>query len=148
MINDENEYELNQNEVEETYVEVEQVNEAEEVVQNESTEYTQVVQKNSYKTICLVLMLLLFGCLGYIVGSMSNGDKNPTEVTKSLPATTVKITQSDAEISLVDIISVAENSVVEIATETVVNGSIMRQFIAEGAGSGVIIREEGYIITA
>jgi serine protease Do len=41
-----------------------------------------------------------------------------------------------------------ENSVVEIATETVVNGSIMRQYISEGAGSGVIIREDGYIITA
>jgi serine protease Do len=65
-----------------------------------------------------------------------------------LPATTIKLTESIDEMTLVDVISMTENSVVEIATETVVNGSIMRQFISEGAGSGVIIKENGYIITA
>ena len=150
MINDENE--LNQNGEQDTFVEVEQI---EEVVENAEVEQIEkvgeveenIAKKDKYKTICLVLLLLLFGCLGYIVGGMTNTD-NEVEVTRSLPATTIKITESMDEITLVDIIAMTENSVVEIATETVVNGSIMRQFISEGAGSGVIIREDGYIITA
>ena len=39
------------------------------------------------------------------------------------------------------------NCVVEITTESVATGSMMRQFVTEGAGSGVIISEDGYIIT-
>lgn len=38
-------------------------------------------------------------------------------------------------------------SVVEITTETVVNGSYFGQYVSSGAGSGVIITTEGYIIT-
>ena len=38
-------------------------------------------------------------------------------------------------------------SVVEITTETVQNGSWMGQYISEGAGSGVIIDERGFIVT-
>lgn len=138
MINEENEYELNQNE--------ENFGEVEETIED-IDEMVEVVKKDKYKTICLILLLLLFGCLGYIVGGMTHKD-NEVTISRSLPATTVKITESDSEITLVDVIAMTENSVVEIATETVVNGSIMRQFIAEGAGSGVIIREDGYIITA
>ena len=141
MINDENE--LNQDKI---FVEVEQIDEvekAEEVVEE------NVVKRDKYKTVCLILLLLLFGCLGYIIGGMphENNIEN-NNITRSLPATTIKITESIDEVTLVDIISMTENAVVEIATETVVNGSIMRQFISEGAGSGVIIREDGYIITA
>jgi len=147
MINDENDF--NQNE-EEVFIEVEQIGDVEipEEIIEERTETNKEIKKDKYKTICLILLLLLFGCLGYIIGDMAHSNNNTNDITRSLPATTVKITEDIDEITLVDIISVAENSVVEIATETVVNGSIMRQFISEGAGSGVIIREDGYIITA
>lgn len=138
MINEENEYELNQNEEQENFIEVEQIEEE-----------VQTLKKDKYKTICLILLLLLFGCLGYIVGGMTHGNNTVIrDFTSSLPTSMLKITESDSEITLVDVIAMTENSVVEIATETVVNGSIMRQFISEGAGSGVIIREDGYIITA
>ena len=41
-----------------------------------------------------------------------------------------------------------QNSVVEITTESVTNGGFfMEQYISSGAGSGVIISEDGYIIT-
>ena len=140
MINEENE--LNQNEEQENFIEVEQIEDVEDI-----EEEAKIVKKDKYKTICLVLLLLLFGCLGYIIGGMTHTDKN-VEITRSLPTSILKITESDSEITLVDVIAMTEHSVVEIATETVVNGSIMRQFISEGAGSGVIIREDGYIITA
>ncbi len=41
----------------------------------------------------------------------------------------------------------AADSVVEITTETVVNGQFLQQYVSQGAGSGVIISEDGYIIT-
>ncbi len=39
------------------------------------------------------------------------------------------------------------DSVVEIQTEAVVTGSFMRQYVTSGSGSGVIISEDGYIVT-
>lgn len=141
-----------ENRSEENFVEVEQVSEEENTVQNEQVESVEVVRKDKYKTVCLVLLLLLFGCLGYIVGGItSNDDNGETQINQVLGSTNaipVKSSQAEIEVSLVDMIGLVENSVVEIATETVVNGSIMRQYISEGAGSGVIIREDGYIITA
>ena len=41
----------------------------------------------------------------------------------------------------------AANSVVEITTESVVSGQYMQQYVSTGAGSGVIISKDGYIIT-
>ena len=39
------------------------------------------------------------------------------------------------------------NSVVEITTESVQTGSFMQQYVTTGAGSGVILTEDGYIVT-
>lgn len=46
-----------------------------------------------------------------------------------------------------DIVKKTADSVVEIATESVVTGYFNRQYIQSGAGSGVIISDDGYIIT-
>lgn len=40
-----------------------------------------------------------------------------------------------------------QNSIVEIYTESVATDSWMQQYITEGAGSGIIIKEDGYIVT-
>lgn len=45
------------------------------------------------------------------------------------------------------IVKKTADSVVEIATESVVTGGFAQQYVQEGAGSGVIISEDGYIIT-
>jgi len=46
-----------------------------------------------------------------------------------------------------DITKKAKSSVVEIKTEGVVSDSWMQQYVTQGAGSGVIISEDGYIMT-
>ena len=57
-------------------------------------------------------------------------------------------TRDPKEISLVaSVAAKVKDSVVEITTSKVVSGSIYSQYIASGAGSGVIIAKEGYIIT-
>lgn len=46
-----------------------------------------------------------------------------------------------------DVAAKVASSVVEIRTETVSTSSIFSQYITEGAGSGVVITSDGYIIT-
>ena len=52
-----------------------------------------------------------------------------------------------SEMTVQEITKAALDSVVEIRTESVEMDSWMGQYVTEGAGSGVIIRENGYIIT-
>ncbi len=49
--------------------------------------------------------------------------------------------------SMSEAVALIKDSVVEINTEHMVTGSIYGQYIASGAGSGVIVAKEGYIIT-
>lgn len=49
--------------------------------------------------------------------------------------------------SVAQVADMASASVVEITTESVQNDIFMRQYVSEGAGSGVIISEDGYIVT-
>ena len=46
-----------------------------------------------------------------------------------------------------EITEAAKDSVVEITTESVTSDSWMQQYVTQGAGSGVIITEDGYITT-
>ncbi|HWQ80488.1 MAG TPA: trypsin-like peptidase domain-containing protein [Anaerovoracaceae bacterium] len=55
--------------------------------------------------------------------------------------------ESGSELSVEDVADLTANSVVEITTETVTNDSWMQQYITNGAGSGVIISQDGYIVT-
>lgn len=60
-------------------------------------------------------------------------------------------TASDGKITIqdfTDVVTIAKPSVVEIVTETISSGnSIFGQYVSQGAGSGVIMSEDGYIIT-
>jgi len=51
------------------------------------------------------------------------------------------------QLSIPQIAATASAAVVEIYTESVSNSGRMRQFVTEGAGSGVIISADGYIVT-
>lgn len=54
---------------------------------------------------------------------------------------------TNSERSVQEIVAMNENAVVEIRTEQVSTDNWMSQYITEGAGSGVIISENGYIVT-
>ncbi len=89
------------------------------------------------------LLMFSLGCAGGYVGT--------TIANKNQVSTDTKIVKTSAiEAATTDISVVAESaspSVVAITTETVQLGSFMRQSVSEGAGSGVIITNDGYIIT-
>ena len=52
-----------------------------------------------------------------------------------------------SELSVQEIIARNENSVVAISTESISTDTWLRQYITQGAGSGVIYSKDGYIIT-
>ena len=51
------------------------------------------------------------------------------------------------ELTIPEIVKKVADTVVEITTEHTVSGGFFSQYISEGAGSGVIISSDGYIIT-
>lgn len=65
--------------------------------------------------------------------------KNVAAVTAAPP--------DDSGMSVADVAERTVNSVVEISTESVKTNFYMQQYISEGAGSGVIISSDGYIVT-
>lgn len=52
-----------------------------------------------------------------------------------------------SHMTIKEITAATKNSVVEIRTESVASDSWMQQYVTQGAGSGVIISEDGYIMT-
>ena len=52
-----------------------------------------------------------------------------------------------ARLDAASVAAAASDSVVEITTESVQTGSYFNQYVATGAGSGVIISADGYIVT-
>lgn len=102
----------------------------------------------------LVIGILCSTVLGAVGGFAITNivNKNKTITTGGLT-----INKSDGEsvshqgagaaLSTSEIVEKAADTVVEITTEAVVTGSFSQQYIQEGAGSGVIISTDGYIIT-
>ncbi len=83
---------------------------------------------------------------GYLANNMnktSSGSININKVEASNTSSSGKSTVNTTS----DIVKKTADSVVEIATEGVKTGSFAQQYVVKGAGSGVIISEDGYIIT-
>ncbi len=109
-------------------------------------------KKNVLKSNAVVFfMAVLFALtVGFAVGSMNKSeslsDNTQNEVYSNI-IKTVAGSSEDGELTIKDIAKLTENSVVEITTEGVVRGSRLGQYVYEGAGSGVIIASDGYIVT-
>lgn len=125
---------------------------------------------------CVVCTVLCFGA-GYVGGLLGKGPSqyksNSGVVSTESPDATVDdntqtpaTTENNGAISLeqnesvgisqimgsegytfAQVAEMTAKSVVEITTETVVTGSYFGQYVSSGAGSGVVITQDGYIIT-
>ena len=98
----------------------------------------------------LAVTILASGALGfgggYLANNMGNSSNGAINITKSDSGSTGTNT-SVSTTTTSEIVKKTADSVVEIATESVVTGMFTQQYVQEGAGSGVIISEDGYIIT-
>lgn len=101
------------------------------------------------KAVALVFCILVSSVLGGLVATYINGKNigNGGVEIKKVVETVTTGDQTGDSMSTESIVEKVANSVVEITTESVVTGSFYQNYITSGAGSGVIISENGYIIT-
>ncbi len=105
--------------------------------------------------ICCLVLSLLCGFLGAFGGMYLYDIMTPEDTKTGANGDTVIYESVDKDIpqSVTEagtVATVAQNclpSVVEITTESVVNNSFYGQYVTGGAGSGVIISTDGYIVT-
>ena len=79
------------------------------------------------------------------VNTSTSGSLNITKTSNSGTTTTASSTSTANSTS--EIVKKTADSVVEISTESVVTGSFAQQYVQQGAGSGVISSQDGYILT-
>ena len=96
----------------------------------------------------LAACAFLSGVIGFSAGTLAAKSQKGSVVVQSVERRPQNL--ENIPVTLINIPSVAaltQNSVVEIRTESVTNSLFLLQFVTEGAGSGVIISEDGYIVT-
>lgn len=106
------------------------------------------------KTLALLIVLCIilsgaFGMGGAVLGNFLFGDE-PNQSSREGNVKSTGYTLKDAtgsNLTVQEITNQAKASVVEIKTESVASDSWMQQYVTKGAGSGVIISNDGYIIT-
>lgn len=89
-----------------------------------------------------------FGYLGSFAAIQTSGSDQPGTSMVN-PANTTNVSSQSGENSglIEQVAATAANSVVEITTEGIQTGNYFQQQIVSGAGSGVIISADGYIVT-
>ncbi len=85
---------------------------------------------------------------GFLASSIanSNGTSGSVTVSKS-DSRSSSYASSTAALTTTEIVKKTADSVVEVTTKQVKTGSFSQQYIQQGAGSGVIISKDGYIVT-
>lgn len=110
------------------------------------------------KSLALIIVLCmavscLFGFCGSLIGNaVSNDDTSAGSTTQSSSSDTDTTgynlqNATGSDLTIQEITETAKKCVVEIKTEGVTSDSWMQQYVTEGAGSGVIISRDGYIMT-
>lgn len=99
----------------------------------------------------VAVCILGSGVLGFGGGMLAmqlngGGSGSDVKIQKVVETVSTSSTGSDS-MSTEAIVEKTANSVVEIITESVQTGSYFRNYITQGAGSGVIVSENGYIVT-
>lgn len=89
------------------------------------------------------LATMQFGNDGNNSSNVSVTDRDPSVIYQNISASTADIEEGTVSA----VASAVENTVVEIKTEVVTTGSFFGNYIQSGAGSGVIISSDGYIVT-
>lgn len=87
------------------------------------------------------------GIIARNFGASGSAQSNGTSVIYQSVNNSARGTSASGSLSVADIAALTSDSVVEITTESMTAGIRMQQYISEGAGSGVIVTEDGYIVT-
>ena len=107
--------------------------------------------------VCCMVLSCLFGLCGARIGNSlwssqpaGTASMETADATEAGEVSTTGYNLQNAtgsNMSIQEITKSAQKSVVEIRTEGMTGDSWMQQYVTEGAGSGVIISKDGYIMT-
>lgn len=119
--------------------------------ENNKTEKKQKINnkiKHSYLLICLFLCSCFVigfvgGAIAYNFFSEPNGNVSLENLSSSLSSGNV----NTLPLTTSQVVELVEDSVVEIRTEILSSGSNSSESLTEGAGSGVVLKQDGYIVT-
>ncbi len=107
--------------------------------------------KSMRKTMVIGLVCcgVLGGGLGFGGGWLASSLSGNTTTLLQSNASKIEVQTVDAgtEMSVQQVAALNQPSIVEIQTEMVTNGSFLQQYVQTGAGSGIIISQDGYIVT-
>ncbi len=107
------------------------------------------MSKKAKIALLICIGIILSGAFGFagaaIYDGISGSSGGGNQVSRSDGYTLEDATGSSLTVS--EIVDKSADSVVEIVTESVATDSWMMQYVTEGAGSGVIIDSDGYIMT-
>ena len=96
----------------------------------------------------LVVCMVISAAIGAGAYALAISNFGGTSVDKSVHTTYYNLAKATgSELSIEEIVAKNENSVVAIETESVATDTWLRQYVTQGAGSGVIISSDGYILT-
>lgn len=95
----------------------------------------------------MVISIVFGGTAAVIAGSAINRDNSSSSRTPSESGNYTLEDATGSSMSIADITENTQDSVVEIRTESISSDSWIQQYVTEGAGSGVIITTDGYIVT-
>lgn len=98
--------------------------------------------------IALIVCIIVSATVGAGAYALAISHFGGTSIDKSVSTTNYNLAKATgSELSIQEIIAKNENSVVAIETESVSTDSWLGQYVTQGAGSGVIYSEDGYILT-
>lgn len=98
--------------------------------------------------IALIVCIIVSATVGAGAYALAISHFGGVSIDKSITTTNYNLAKATgSELSIQEIIAKNENSVVAIETESVSTDSWLGQYVTQGAGSGVIYSEDGYIIT-
>lgn len=95
-----------------------------------------------------VVVSTLFGFGGSYLANALNGGHNGSSKTASVSKNGYKLEDATgSKMTVQEVTNKTKDSVVEIKTESVSADAWMQQYVTEGAGSGVVMTADGYIMT-
>lgn len=98
--------------------------------------------------ITLIFCMMLSAAVGAGAYALAMSHFGGSVIDKTITTTNYNLAKATGSVlSIQEIIAKNENSVVAISTESVSTDSWLRQYVTQGAGSGVVYSEDGYIIT-
>ena len=96
----------------------------------------------------LIFAMILSAAVGAGAYALAMSTFGGATIDKSVHTTNYNLAASTGStLSIQEIVAKNENSVVAITTESLSTATWLGQYVTEGAGSGVIISEDGYIVT-